>query len=118
MKRLMVAVALLMTPTVMAQTMTGTLTFTHDGINTTRYQLVVDGGAPVVVVPTTVTNQALCGVKPCNLSVPLPALAVGVHTATIAACNSSSICSTSAVLNIAIPISPSNLSVTITITIP
>jgi hypothetical protein len=117
MKRLLLILALFALPA-QAQTMTGTLYFTHDGINTTRYQLVVDGGAPVVVVPTTVTNQALCPLKPCNLSVPLPALAVGVHTATIAACNSSSICSTSAVLSIAIPISPSNLSVTITIMIP
>jgi len=80
MQALVVLLLLLSTVASAQQPVAGTerLAWNHDGINVTRFELAVDGGAPA---PVTVT---MAGV---DYTAPLPALTPGTHTLTLAACN-------------------------------
>lgn len=66
---------------VLLQLSASRLAFTHDGANTTRYELKIDTGPPVIVVATPFPNV------PGDFTVPLPPLPAGVHTITLSACN-------------------------------
>lgn len=55
------------------------LQWTHDGVNTTRFEYVIDGGDPVSLgLPTP---------EGTTYTVPLPAMAAGTHTLVVRACN-------------------------------
>ena len=54
------------------------LAWNHDGINVSRFELAVDGGAPV---PVTVTMAGA------DYTAPLPAMTPGTHTLSVRACN-------------------------------
>ena len=54
------------------------LAWDHDGINVSRFELSVDGGAPTVLVVTQAGTE---------YRAPLPALTPGTHTLAVTACN-------------------------------
>lgn len=89
---------------------TGQLAFTHNGQNTTRYELKIDNAAPVVVASTPLMGT------PGDLTVPLPTLAPGTRTLILSACNATA-CAASQPLVLQIPTAPANLRITITIQI-
>lgn len=53
------------------------LSFIHDGLNTTRYELRVDQNPPMIVAPSTYNGE---------LRIPLPILS-GTYNLTLSACN-------------------------------
>jgi hypothetical protein len=74
------------------------LAWEHDGINTDRYELIVDGGAP--------TNLGkLQPVTGSTYEAPFPALTPGTHVLLLQACNIAG-CSASAPLSVSVVVVP------------
>jgi hypothetical protein len=75
------------------------LAFTHDGINTDRYELKLDAGVSQVVTATPLPTV------PGDFTIPLPAMTPGVHSLIVSACNFSG-CASAPVLSVRVVILP------------
>jgi hypothetical protein len=74
------------------------LAWDHDGVNTDRYELVVDGGAPVNL-------GKLVPVSGQQYETPFPALTPGLHSLIVRACNISG-CAASAPFPVSVVVQP------------